>query len=106
MERAQFHLRQAEAIAIATSVCQIQTYVFHPNTTPSANVLVVHCWTGEAAFMGAFGDFLRRRGYCAILMDMPAHGFSEGRTASLFDCARAVLEVAEAFGPIQFALGH
>lgn len=104
--RARFHLRHAEPRAIGTSVGRIQTYRFEPDTEPLASVLLVHGWTGEAAFMGAFGDFLRRRGYRAVLMDMPAHGNSEGSETSLFDCARAVLEVAEALAPVRFALGH
>jgi pimeloyl-ACP methyl ester carboxylesterase len=106
VERARYHLRQAEHRCITTSVCKIQTYIFTPDAEPVGSVLLVHGWTGEAAFMGAFGEFLRRRGYRAVLMDLPAHGKSEGSKASLFDCARAVLEVAEAFAPIRFALGH
>ncbi len=56
--------------------------------------------------MSTFGDFLKRRGYRVILIDLPAHGNSEGDMVSLFDCATAILEVAEHFAPIQFALGH
>ncbi len=106
VSRARNHLTQAEAVRIPTSICEVQAYIFEPETRPVANVLVVHGWTGEAAFMGAFGNFLCRRGYRAILMDLPAHGESQKHTVSLFECAIAVLEVAEALGPIQFALGH
>jgi pimeloyl-ACP methyl ester carboxylesterase len=106
VERARYHLRQTERRCITTSVCKIQTYTFTPDAEPVGSVLLVHGWTGEAAFMGAFGEFLRRRGYRAVLMDLPAHGESEGSEASLFDCARAVLEVAETLAPIRFALGH
>ena len=106
VERARFHLRATEVRAVATRLGRVQTYTFTPNSPPVATALLVHGWTGEAAFMGAFGDFLRRRGMRAILMDMPAHGESEGQEASLFDCAAAVLDVAEAVGPVQFGLGH
>jgi pimeloyl-ACP methyl ester carboxylesterase len=106
VERARHHLRSAQAARTATSRGQIQTYVFEPAAPAIASVLVVHGWTGEAAFMGAFADFLRRRGFRAVLMDMPAHGLSEGTATTLMDCARAVLDVAETMGPFHFALGH
>ncbi len=106
VERARYHLRGAERRRLVTRVGGIETYTFAPDTAAKASVLVVHGWSGEAAFMGAVGDFLRRRGYRAILVDMPAHGLSAGARATLFDCAQALLEVCDALGPVRFALGH
>ncbi|MEZ5855242.1 MAG: alpha/beta hydrolase [Hyphomicrobiaceae bacterium] len=104
--RARFHLRGAQRVRLSTSVGAVETYTFAPAGPSKAGVLVLHGWSGEAAFMGAVGDFLRRRGYRAVLLDMPAHGLSEGRVTTLFDCARAALEVAEALGPIRFVFSH
>ena len=95
VRRARFHLREADVRSIATSVGRVQTYTFTPPDTPVATALLVHGWTGEAAFMGAFGDYLRRRGFRSVLIDLPAHGNSDGDEASLFDCATAILEVAD-----------
>ena len=106
VERARYHLRAAGTRRVATRAGEIQTYVLEPDVEPQASVLLVHGWTGEAAFMGAFADYLRRRGFRAVLMDLPAHGLSAGRETSLIDCAAAVLEVAEAYAPVRFALGH
>jgi pimeloyl-ACP methyl ester carboxylesterase len=105
-QRARYHLRPAEWRRIRTSGYDVQTYTFRPITEPVASVLLVHGWTGEAAFMGAFAERLRRAGYRAVIMDMPAHGLSGGQEATLFDCAQAIVEVAEALGGIEFALGH
>jgi pimeloyl-ACP methyl ester carboxylesterase len=105
-QRARYHLRSAERRRIRTSAYEIQTYTYWPSTEPVASVLLVHGWTGEAAFMGAFAERLRRAGYRAIIMDMPAHGQSEGQEATLFDCAQAIVDVAEALGGVDFALGH
>jgi pimeloyl-ACP methyl ester carboxylesterase len=106
-QRARYHLRSAERRRIRTSAYEIQTYTYWPSTTdPVASVLLVHGWTGEAAFMGAFAERLRRAGYRAVIMDMPAHGQSEGQEATLFDCAQAIVDVAEALGGVDFALGH
>ena len=106
VERARYHLRGAAWRRLETSVGELQTYAFMPDSKPIASVLLVHGWTAEAAFLGAFADFLRRRGFRAVLLDLPAHGQSEGTETSLVECGRAVLDVAEALGPFQFALGH
>jgi pimeloyl-ACP methyl ester carboxylesterase len=106
VERSRFHLRAARKEARQTSVGLVYTYTMEPDGPPRASVLLVHGWTGEASFMSAFGDYLRRRGFRAILLDLPAHGRSAGRITSLMDCAQAVGEVAEAMGPVRFAVGH
>lgn len=106
VERARFHLRAMTKARVVTSVGEIQVYVAMPETPPQASVLLVHGWTAEAAFMTAMAEHLRRRSMRVVLMDLPAHGNSSGETTTLIDCGQAVLEVAEAMGPIRFVLGH
>ena len=105
-QRARYHLRSAERRRIRTSAYEIQTYTYWPSREPVASVLLVHGWSGEAAFMGAFAERLRRAGYRAVIMDMPAHGHSEGQEATLFECAQAIVDVSESLGGVDFALGH
>lgn len=106
VERARFHLRTAVARTVTTSLGEIRTYEMAPASPAAQSVLLVHGWTGEASFMGALGDYLRRRGFRAVLMDLPAHGLSSNTQTNLIECARALLEVAEAVGPFRFVLGH
>lgn len=106
VERARFHLRSARHQRVMTSVADIQTYTFEPDGEALASLLVVHGWTGEAAFMCAIADFLRRRRFRVVLMDLPAHGRSGGTETTLMNCAHAAREVAAALGPIRFVLGH
>jgi pimeloyl-ACP methyl ester carboxylesterase len=106
-ERARFHLRSARWERIRTPQAEVQTYVFEPDTTPAKGaILLVHGWTAEAAFMTAFAEPLRRSGYRTIAFDFPAHGRSEGRHTNLAACARAMLALAEAVGPIHGAVAH
>lgn len=107
VERARFHLRDAGRRSIATSVGDLQAYVFEPlSVGRNASVLLVHGWTSEASFMAAFAEQLRRRGFRAVLLDLPAHGRSSGNRTSLMDCAHAVREAAEALGPIRYVIAH
>lgn len=106
VERARFHLRLTVRHDVATRAGPVAVHVMEPSGEPRANVLVVHGWTSEASFMVAIGDFLRRRGYRAILPDMPAHGLTGGKRASLIDCAHALQGVLTAFAPVEFVVGH
>jgi pimeloyl-ACP methyl ester carboxylesterase len=107
VERARFHLREATPQRLATSQGNLQAYVFEPAAgSATASVLMVHGWTGEAAFMSAFADHLLRHNFRVVLFDLPAHGKSAGRMTSLIACGHAVREVAEALGPFPFVVGH
>jgi len=106
-QRARYYLRSARWQTIATPLGRLRCYVFTPDEgDPLGTVLMVHGWTGEASFMTALGEAVRRAGYRVVLFDLPAHGMSEGRSTNLIDCARAVIFVADVFGPFEAVLSH
>jgi len=106
IERARFHLRHALWERVATLAGEVQAYVHEPIGERRGTVLLVHGWTSEAAFMTAFIEPLRRSGLRVIAFDFPAHGFSPGRRTNLAECARAMLGVAEHYGPIDSVVAH
>ena len=106
VNRARGHLGKAEEYRVATCAGPIHAYVMQPEETPKASVLLVHGWTAEASFMSAIADFLCRRNYRVVMLDLPAHGKNEGEHANLIECGHVVREVAEALGPIRFAVAH
>lgn len=106
-ERARFHLRGAEWVGVDTSRGRMQAYVLHPDKNArNQSVIVAHGWTSESSFMTVFAEPIRRAGFRVVLFDQPAHGKSDGRHASLIDCAHALHEVAQALGPITHVVGH
>lgn len=108
-ERARFHLRNAEWKTVQTCVDPVQAYIFEPerrNASVPDTVLLAHGWTAEASFMAVFAEQLRRAGLRVVAFDQPAHGKSYRAHASLIDCTRALIDVAEALGPIRFVLAH
>jgi pimeloyl-ACP methyl ester carboxylesterase len=106
-DRARFHLRHAEWVRVPTTRGVMQAYVFEPDRRPRGEtVLVAHGWTSESSFMSVFAEPIRRAGFRVVMFDQPAHGLSEGRHASLIDCAHALLEVAEALGPVKHVIAH
>jgi pimeloyl-ACP methyl ester carboxylesterase len=95
-------------VQVPTTSGRVQAYVFEPDERVEARggVLIAHGWTSEASFMAAFAEQLRRAGFRVVAFDQPGHGKSAQERASLIDCARALLQVAEALGPIRFAVSH
>lgn len=105
--RARHHLRNAEWRTLETTVGRIQAFIFEPDRNPlGKSVLVAHGWTSESSFMTVFAEPMRRAGYRVVMFDQPAHGLSSGERASLIDCARALLEVAEELGPFEAVVAH
>lgn len=106
-ERSRYHLRNARWYRLATPAGALQTYTFMPDDEqPRGSVLFAHGWTGEASFMTALVEPLRRIGLRVCLFDFPAHGLSEGRRVNLADCARAMLWTCEALGPFDAVVAH
>ncbi len=101
-KRARFHLRHA----VHRECAGLKTYILEPPGSAKGTILLIHGWTAEASFMAAIAEPLRRSGFRAILMDLPAHGRSPGGRASLADCARAAHRVAVADGPLHGLVGH
>lgn len=107
-DRARFHLRHANWVSVPTTEGPVQAYVFEPDAKAEArgSVLIAHGWTSEASFMAVIAEQLRRAGFRVVAFDQPAHGRTSRAAASLIDCARALLQVAEALGPVRFAVTH
>jgi pimeloyl-ACP methyl ester carboxylesterase len=107
-ERARFHLRNARWETVPTTEGPVPAYIFEPEAGVAARggVLIAHGWTSEASFMAVFAEQLRRAGFRVIAFDQPAHGKNVRSKASLIDCSRALLQVAEALGPIRFSVAH
>lgn len=106
IERARFHLRHAHWQRIETPIASLQCYLFEPEGAAAGTVLMIHGWTGEASFMTALAEPVRRSGFRVVLLDLPAHGLSAGRSTNLIDCARATADLAAGLGPIDAIVTH
>jgi len=106
-DRARVHLKRAKWFKVPCCAGAVQAYEFLPSeATNGQSVLLVHGWTSEAAFMAAFVEPLLRKGFRIVAFDLPAHGFSAGRHASLIDSAQALHAVAAVAGPFDHIVCH
>jgi len=71
------------------------TLYSRPLAAPGPVVLLAHGWGGHAGQMLALADALSARGLKPVLVEMPAHGRSQGATSNLPQFAR-VLEYVSA----------
>lgn len=69
-------------------------------------VLLVHGWEASHVDMLAFVEPLLARGLGVIAIDLPAHGVSEGVSATIPHMARAVAAVGKACGHLHGVIGH
>lgn len=69
-------------------------------------VLLVHGWGGQAGQWTDFAEALVAAGHRVVVPDMPAHGRSSGRRATLPDFRRAVAAVAAHAGPLHAVIAH
>lgn len=106
--RALARLDEARRETITTGEGYVQTYVFEaePGTQARGNLLLLHGWTGRAAFMTAFVAPLRRLGYRVIAVDLPGHGESGGRLLNLFLATEAVSAILRVHGSFKVMVAH
>ncbi|HSW05357.1 alpha/beta fold hydrolase [Aquabacterium sp.] len=69
-------------------------------------VLLVHGWAGDAQQWRQLGDQLAAAGFDPVLLDLPAHGRSDGRRTTLPQWVRALFAVTATLGPWHAVVGH
>lgn len=69
-------------------------------------VLLVHGWSGHSSDMAAFGVPLIEAGFEVITLDLPAHGESQGRKASIPQGAQALLALQALTGDLHAVVAH
>jgi pimeloyl-ACP methyl ester carboxylesterase len=69
-------------------------------------VLLVHGWAGDAMQMRPLGDALAQAGLAPLLLDLPAHGRSDGWRSTLPQFVRALFAVQARVGPLRGIVGH
>lgn len=69
-------------------------------------MLLLHDWNGQANDLFGWVPALAGAGYRVLAADLPAHGHSSGRQASVLDWRRAVLALARYAGPVHAVIGQ
>ena len=62
-------------------------------------ILLVHGWAGDAQQWRPLGDRLAAAGFDPVLIDLPAHGRSDGARSTLPQWVRALFAVSARLGP-------
>jgi len=69
-------------------------------------VLLVHGWEDDNSLWAPLIDALGERERALVVLDLPAHGFSEGEWGLAPQAADGILAVAGALGPIDAVVAH
>ena len=92
---------RGEPFEVAVREDAVRGHVFGDGPT----VLLAHGWGGHAGQMSSFVQPLVRAGYRVVVFDMPAHGRSSGRLASLVHFADTIAAVHELY-PAHAIIAH
>jgi pimeloyl-ACP methyl ester carboxylesterase len=95
-------LARARAGSVRVAGHRIATWTW--DTGP--RILLAHGWGGRGGQMGAFVAPLVAQGFSVLAFDAPAHGSSEGRTATIPEMAAALTAVCQAVGPVRGIVAH
>jgi pimeloyl-ACP methyl ester carboxylesterase len=71
-----------------------------------SKVLLVHGWSGHSSDMAAFAAPLVEGGFEVVALDLPAHGESGGRMASIPQGAEALLDLQKLTGDFHALIAH
>lgn len=86
---------------------RIRAYAFASGQQPSrGKVLLLHGWTGRAAFMTAFVQPLADAGFDVITCDLPGHGEASGTKLHIPLAIAALQALHKATGPWHGIIGH
>jgi pimeloyl-ACP methyl ester carboxylesterase len=76
------------------------------DTASAHRILLTHGWAGDAQQMRALGDALAAAGFDPVLLDLPAHGASDGTRATLPQWVRALFTASATLGPWHGVVAH
>lgn len=101
-------LKQAESFALDFDDGALACWRFAPlqGDKPLKTAVLIHGWEGRAAQLGSLVEPLQRQGYQVYLMDLPAHGDSDGFRNNPLKAARALLRLGEKLKPIDLLMAH
>jgi pimeloyl-ACP methyl ester carboxylesterase len=76
------------------------------DTAGARRVLLTHGWAGDAQQMRVLGESLAVAGFDPVLLDLPAHGASDGARATLPQWVRALFTASATLGPWYGVVAH
>lgn len=83
---------------------ELAAWDWGPASAPA--VILAHGWNGRGRQLAAIARAIAARGYRAVTFDMPGHGASGGRLASIPTMADAIAGVSDATGGAQAIVAH
>jgi Alpha/beta hydrolase family len=105
--RAATKLQSAEDISFTTGPLKIAAYRFGAKrAADSKRIILVHGWMSGAQYMLAMVDPLLELGHEVICFDLPAHGFSSGKSTNLVECAKSLDALIDLVGGANMIVAH
>ena len=104
--REQQWLRHASQSTFDCNGLPVALYQWGEARPSVPSVVLVHGWNGRAAQMGAIAVQLVKAGYCALAVDLPAHGSTPGNRTDVLHMADVLRQVIQQNAPVHGVVTH
>ena len=98
-------LRNARLEMVHVDAGDVATYRL-AGTVGGKRVMLVHGWASRAEYMAVLATGLHRAGAEVVLVDLPGHGRTYGKTLNIRNAAEALAAVEKAIGPFDAVVAH
>ncbi len=100
-------LARAAKVPVAVPGGMVMTYAFPaPSGAGAPKVLVIHGWGSAGAYLSFMGEGLAAAGARAVVLDLPGHGLSSGRTLDVRLAAEAIATTSRHYGGFDAIVAH
>jgi pimeloyl-ACP methyl ester carboxylesterase len=107
IQSAQARMSKTTSERVAFVGGEVQTYRMTASSEPSrGTILLLHGWSGRAAFMSSFIEPLLEAGFDILSIDLPGHGESAGKELHIPLALTALNTVHLRFGPWHGVIAH
>lgn len=99
-------LTGARRIQLSLSSGSVMTYHLPPTERGAPRVLLVHGWGSQAVYLARMAKGLSEQGLDVVVLDLPGHGLSSGRTLDIRRAVEAIRAASAQYEDFDAIIGH
>ncbi len=99
-------LASARQVRLSLAAGSVMTHHVAAVDRTAPRVLVVHGWGSQAAYLARMAAGLSAAGLDVVVLDLPGHGLSSGRTLDIRRAVESILAASRQYGGFDAIIGH
>lgn len=99
-------LSGARQVRLSLTGGSVMTYHLPPSRPGAPRVLLVHGWGSQAVYLSRMAKGLSEQGLEVVVLDLPGHGLSSGRTLDIRRAVEAIRAATSQYEGFDAIIGH